>query len=171
MTTACLGDSLLPDDPQDLFAPRAIQVGDLITVVIQNDVRTIQSVQVQNDSSSEVTNPITSMVGTMTGITPNHQDEEERREQANTISQFQETVTATVTAVDRDKLTLTASSEVTLDKKKRHITLIGKVRKQDVTTDNRVSSQLLADAIIQVDGLHRSPVQPGIVSRVLRFLF
>ena len=164
-------DSLLPEQADDLFAPHQIRVGDLVTVVIENDVRTVQQVQVQNQSNSGISNPLTNIVGAITGITPDHEDQSARNETANTRSQFSETVTATVTEVERGNLTLRAVTSMKLDGKKREISLTGKVRRRDVGADNRVSSTLLADAIINVDGVHKSPVQPGIVSRVLRFLF
>lgn len=167
----CLGDSLLPEDPQDYFAPTKIRVGDLVTVVIQDSVRTTQQVQVKNEDSSGITNPISTLVGTVTGITPNHKDTADRNEQANTQSNFQQTITATVVAVEGENLALQAATRITLDGKQRKVSLTGKVRRRDVGADNRVSSQLVADAVIEVDGLHKSPVQPGIMSRILRFLF
>lgn len=164
-------DSLLPEDPQDLFAPLQIRVGDLVTVVVRDDARTVQQVNVANEASSKVTNPIAKLLSTVTGIEPTHDDEKERREIADTRSQFSETVTATVTKVERGNLSLEASRVVSLDGKKRTISLTGKVRRRDVGADNRVSSQLLADAVLQVEGLHKSPVKSGILSRVLRILF
>ena len=171
LVSPCLGDSLLPEEPQDYFAPIRLRVGDLVTVVIQNNVRTTQQVQITNESNSGITNSLTSMFNTLTGINPSHQDTNERTEQANTRSQFQETVTATVVALEGENLALRALSQVTLDGKRRKVSLTGKVRRRDVGADNRVSSQLLADAVIEVDGLHKSPVEPGIMSRILRFLF
>lgn len=171
LLSPALGDSLLPEDPNDLYSPTKIRVGDLVTVVIQDDVKTNQLVQVKNAASSGITNPISTLVGTLTGITPSHKDSADRAETAATQSQFNQTVTATVIGIDRENLALQATSEVHLDGKKRVISLTGKVRRRDVGTDNKVSSQYLADAVITVDGLHKSPVQSGLMTRVLRFLF
>lgn len=171
LLSPALGDSLLPEDPNDLYAPSHIRVGDLVTVVIQDDVKTNQLVQVKNAASSGITNPISTLVGTLTGITPSHKDSADRSETAATQSQFSQTVTATVVGIDRENLSLQATSEVHLDGKKRVIALTGKVRRRDVGADNKVSSQYLADAVISVDGLHKSPVQSGLMTRVLRFLF
>lgn len=171
LATACWADSLLPEDPSDLFAPNRIIVGDLVTVVIEDRVATSQQVAVQNRSNSGVANPILNLVGAITGISPDHEDQNQRDETATSNSQYSETITATVVAVDGNNLSLQASSQITLDGKKRGVTLTGKVRRRDIGADNKVSSLYLADAEVSVDGIHRSPVQPGIVTQVLRFLF
>ena len=171
LTAVSLADSLLPKAPQDLYAPEAIKVGSLVTVIINDNVRTIQTVQIQSEADSGPTGPLVTLLSAVTGFSPSHKDETERTEIANTQSQFSQTITATVTEVKGDVLALEAKRSIKLDGRARHLVFHGKVRRRDIGTDNKVDSELVADANIVVDGLHTSPVSPGILTRVLRVLF
>lgn len=171
LTTVVSADSLLPQVPQDLYAPEAIKVGSLVTVIINDNVTTVQTVQIQSKADAGVTGPLMTLLGTVTGITPDHKDETKRQEIANTQSRFSQTITATVVEVKGDVLALQAERTIKLDGRPRHLTFHGKVRRRDIGTDNKVDSELVADANIVVDGLHKSPVSPGILTRILRVLF
>lgn len=165
------GDSLLPTDSGDLFAPVQLIEGDLVTIVISDSVRTRQAVQVQNQSSAGVTGPLVDILGAFIGFRPSHSDEDGRNEIADSTSSYQDTVTARVVKVEGQVLNLEAHRVMKLDGKERKLSFFGKVRRQDVTTENRVGWELVADAQLSVDGLHKSPVGPGFLTRALRFLF
>lgn len=172
LTTGAWADSLLPEGHPDLYKAVCLQAGDLVTIVITDRVTTTQSVDLKSQDKSQAGGPLVQLLSAaILGIAPQHEDSADRKEAASSVSQFQDTVTATVTEVKGNVLTLQASRVVQLDGKTRTLTLQGQVRNQDVNPDNTVSSSLLANSVVKVDGLHQSPVEPGILTRILRVLF
>ena len=163
-------DSLLGED-SDLYAPVRLVEGDLVTIFISDRVRTRQAVQVENSSNAGIGGPLISLLSTVIGFSPSHDDNDGRDEIANSDTQFEETVTARVASVQGRNLVLEAHRKVVLDGKRRTLVFSGVVRRRDVGSNNRIPSSLVADAVLKVDGLHRSPVAPGIITRALRLFF
>lgn len=168
--TPALADSLL-DTSNDIFAPRQVKVGDLITISISDRSQTTQNVAVQSDNSGGITGPLASLAKTFIGIDLGHDDQAQRQESANSTTRFSDTVTAKVIKVEADRLHVQASRSVEIDGKKKTLALQGVCRRADVGTDNMVASDLLSDAVIKVDGIYNSPVQPGLLTRAFRLFF
>lgn len=170
----CLGpsaaDSLL-DTSNDLFAPRQVKVGDLVTISIADQSQTTQNVQVQSASNGGITGPLALLTKTITGIDLGHEDKGQRQEQANSTTRFSDTVTAQVVKVEADRLHLQASRSVEIDGKNKTLALEGICRRADVGPDNLISSDLIANAKIKVDGIYHSPVAPGLLTRMFRIFF
>lgn len=164
-------DSLLDPAQSDLFAPRTIAVGDLVTIRIADQSKTSAQVAVKSASEAGITGPLATLAETITGVNLGNQDEATRQETANSSTQYNDTVTARVVAIEGDRLVLRASRSVDLDGKKKALALEGVCRRADVGANNTITSDLLADAIIKVDGIYNSPVAPGLLTRVFRILF
>ncbi len=165
------GDSLFDPALGDIFAPRLILVGDLVTIRIADQSRTSQQVDVQSGSEAGITGPLATLATTITGIDLGNRDQASRSETAKAVTQYTDTVTARVVGVDGDRLILKASRLVNLDGKRKEIALEGVCRRADVAPNNVIFSDLLAEAVIKVDGVYNSPVQPGLLTRVFRILF
>ena len=77
----------------------------------------------------------------------------QKQDTAASKSEFTNTVTAKVVAVEAGNVVvIQAHSVMELDGKERELELNGRVRRQDIGFDNRVSSDRIADAVVKVDG-------------------
>lgn len=165
------GDSLLDAGQADMYAMRPLQVGELVTVVITDSVTTTQSVNIQNQNSSAVTLPLGSgLLGVLLGGKTSSDGKIQKQDSAASKSEFQNTVTAKVVAIEPGSVVLLqAHSKMELDGKERELDLTGRVRRQDIGFDNRVSSDRLADAVVTVDGATAAAGRGGF--GVFDFLF
>ena len=148
------GDSLFDPNQADMYAMRPLQVGELVTVVITDSVSTTQSVNIQNQNSSAVSLPLGSgLLDALLGGKMSSDGKIQKQDSAASKSEFQNTVTARVVAIEPGNVVLIeAHSKMELDGKERELELTGRVRRQDIGFDNRVSSDRLADAVVSVDG-------------------
>ncbi|MFN8613342.1 MAG: flagellar basal body L-ring protein FlgH [Vulcanimicrobiota bacterium] len=146
-------DSLL-DPNQDMYAMRPLQIGELVTVVITDSVATTQSVNIQNQNSSAVSLPLgTGLLDALLGGKMSSDGKIQKQDTAASKSEFTNTVTAKVVAVEAGNVVvIQAHSVMELDGKERELELNGRVRRQDIGFDNRVSSDRIADAVVKVDG-------------------
>lgn len=154
LSGVALGDSLFDPNQADMYAMRPLQVGELVTVVITDSVTTTQSVNIQNQNSSAVSLPLGSgLLDALLGGKMSSDGKIQKQDTAASKSEFQNTVTARVVSIEPGNVVLLeAHSKMDLDGKEREISLTGKVRRQDIGFDNRVSSERLADAVVLVDG-------------------
>lgn len=147
-------DSLLDVNQADMYAMRPLQVGELVTVVITDSVSTTQSVNIQNQNSSAVSLPLGSgLLDALLGGKMSSDGKIQKQDSAASKSEFTNTVTARVVSIEAGNVVvIEAHSNMELDGKERELELTGKVRRQDVGYDNRVSSDRIADAVVKVDG-------------------
>src|SRR5579883_164957 len=94
-------DSLLDPGNADLCGPRPLVPGQLITVVIVDQVNTNQSVTVKNDTAKTMSGPTgTGLLSFLLPFGVSNKGSEARTQQAQTSSSFQNTVTARIVAVE-----------------------------------------------------------------------
>ncbi|MEW6280136.1 MAG: flagellar basal body L-ring protein FlgH, partial [Candidatus Eremiobacterota bacterium] len=169
---AAPADSLLDPNAPNLYTPRPIQVGELITVEIVDKAKTVQGVDLKRKTETTLSGPTgTGLLEALLGFELGGGEDRKTSEQATSKQEFENTVTARVVAVEPgDVLVLEASNKVQLDGKERSVALRGRVRRQDVSPGNVVSSTMLADAVVTVEGATSSPVGGGILSWVLDIL-
>lgn len=159
-------DSMLEEGAAAFFTPRCPRVGDLVTVVIADEMNTVQSVTTSATSDTRLEGPLgDGLLSLLPPLGLKNEGTRKRQETAATRTRFQDTVTARVVAVEPgDVLVLAASRVVDLDGQRRTVQLKGRVRARDVGPDNTVPSTLVADAVVQVEGLHSSPTGSGLFS-------
>ncbi|MBS2038444.1 flagellar basal body L-ring protein FlgH [bacterium] len=147
-------DSLLDPNQADMYAMRPLQVGELVTVVITDSVSTTQSVNIQNQNSSAVSLPLgTGLLDALLGGKMSSDGKIQKQDQAASKSEFTNTVTAKVVSIEAGNVVvIQAHSVMEMDGKERELELNGRVRRQDIGFDNRVSSDRIADAVVKVDG-------------------
>jgi flagellar L-ring protein FlgH len=87
-------------------------------------------------------------------------------------------LSATVTAVVREvfpngNLLVEGSKEVIINNERQYITVTGVVRPEDITPDNSISSDLLADArlVYSGRGVLSDKQRPGLLGRVVDFVW
>lgn len=159
-----MADSLLPDGATDPYSPRPLMVGELVTVVVSDHVSTSQKVDLESDSSNDVSLPLgKGLLSLFLGGGMTSSGKSQRQEAASTTSDFQNTVTARVVEIlPGSVVVLEANSSVEIDGKTRELHLTGKVRRQDIPFNNRIGSEVLADARVTVDGAQASPNGAGL---------
>ena len=156
------GDSLFDPNQADMYAMRPLQVGELVTVVITDSVSTTQSVNIQNQNSSAVSLPLGSgLLDALLGGKMSSDGKIQKQDSAASKSEFQNTVTARVMAIEPGNVVLIeAHSKMELDGKERELELTGRVRRQDIGDILPVKPGLGDDSARQVMGL-RVPRQPA----------
>jgi flagellar L-ring protein precursor FlgH len=168
LASAAAADSLLSGSGADLYTPRPLRVGDLVTVLVVDKVNTIQSVQTTSQSQTALDGPAgTGLMGFLPGLGFTNGGNSERQEVAASKAEFSNTITARVVGVDGDVILLEAANHMDFDGRERQIALRGRVRRQDVLLNNTVSSDRLADLRVFVDGVTDSPVGGGFMSFIL----
>lgn len=171
LTGLSYGDSLLDPNQADMYAMRPLQVGELVTVVIIDSVSTTQSVNIQNQNSSAVSLPLGSgLLDALLGGKMSSDGKIQKQDSAASKSEFTNTVTAKVVSIEPGNVVvLQAHSKMELDGKERELDLSGRVRRQDIGFDNRVTSDRLADAVVLVDGATAAAGRSGF--GIFDFLF
>lgn len=166
-------DSLLDPSQANLFGPKQLKIGDLVTVSIIDRVQNTQTVDVKSDSNMNVSGPLgdgaLALLGTGLGLSS--EGSTGRKEASVSKSEFSHTVTARIVQVEGDQLVLEAKNRIEVDGKLREVSLRGRVRRQDVNaTTNQVASDRIADAEVFVEGANSSPAPGGIMSWILGIL-
>ena len=173
MAGVAAADSLLDPVACNLLAPRAMRVGDLVTIVVSDIVTTTQAVNNKSDTSNTLnTEGGSGLFSVFPGAGWGAQGNAQRKESAQTVSSFQNTITSRVVEVlPGGVVVVEAESSVRMDGKKRHMLFRGKVRRADIGPSNIVTSDKFADMNLAVDGNLMSPNGGGGLLHFLLFPF
>jgi len=163
LTGVAAADSILDPSVSDLLAPRPIHVGELVTIVVTDNITTNMVVANKSDTSSTLTAPSGSgLLSVFPGIGWATEGVAARTEASQTQSWYQNTVTSRVVEVlPGGVLVLQAETKMRVDGKLRHLVFRGKVRRAEIPQSNIVASDKFADAELLVDGNQASPNGSG----------
>lgn len=155
------GSLYSPNSSMDLFSDRkALRVGDIITVVLQERTSSKKSSNIGVKKENEVTQN----AGTVLGMTPglgnvglgiDVSGEREFKGEADTDQSNQLTGNITVTVVDvypNGTLSIRGEKWMTLNRGDEYIRVSGLVRPDDVSPENTVMSTKIANAHITYSG-------------------
>lgn len=162
-------DSLLDESAGNLYAPPPPRLGDLITILIVDQVNATQSVTARSTVADSTQGPAgEGLLALLPLFEISTGGEHQRQQLATSQSTFQDTVTARVVAVEPNGLLkVEASRLVVLDGRERRLTFRGVLRPQDVQADNRIASSQIAEATLDVEGMSSSPVGGGLLTWLL----
>lgn len=162
-------DSLLVESEANLFQPVRPKLGDLVTIYIVDQVTSSQTVQQNNTLADTTLGPTGGGILAAVPVFEITTGGDHKRNQSSTSTvSFVDTVTARVVGVEPNGLLkLEASRVVLMDGRERRVAFKGTVRPQDVQADNRIPSAVIADAVLEVEGMSASPVQGGFLSWIL----
>lgn len=156
---------------------KAAQVGDLITVVVVQGITASNGGSVATDRSFKSTSSIAAIAGHVktSGVanifSPSSTEDLAGKSQASTTSNLQTTLAGRVVAVlPSGLLVIEAERMLTMNNEKQTIVLRGLVRTGDVSPDNTVLSNAIADLQLELKGkgvLSDGTRSPNIVTRVL----
>lgn len=173
---AVLGDSLWNSNsrPQTVDV-RNFQVGDLLTINIIE--QSSANNQVATNGSEKNTFLLGPGAGKLTSLIPYMKAEAQNgykgSGQTSRAGSLTARLTVTVTNIDANGiLDIEGKQKIKVNKDEQQLHIKGRVRPQDVRSDNSVISSYIADADIEYQGTGSGESgQPGIVSRFLSWLF
>ena len=154
---------------------KARNVGDILTIVISESTTQTATKSRSNSKSGSVS------VGSGTGIfdfikafSANGSDSFEADGSATDTNRFSGQITVTVIEVlPNDNMIVEGTQSIWQNRDEHKITLRGTVRRDDVTMNNTVPSNKVADASIRFDG--KGPLnakqRQGILTQLFNFLF
>jgi flagellar L-ring protein precursor FlgH len=187
LTVPAYATSLFDEQGCDLFTTnRASQLGDLVTIVISestsagNRAATETSKKLNTDGQLSVSGFLEWIAGLPDVIqpikdltfTPSEEFSGEGR--VSTTGSFTTLVTATVVdKLPNGNLVIEGTREITLAKDTATLVIRGVVRPEDITIDNTIQSNQVAEMNISYtgDGIIAERQHDGILSRIFNFFF
>lgn len=138
---------------------KAARVGDLITIVVVDDLSANNAKSVSTARTFSASSGITALAGKLktSGVqqlfSPNSSQSLAGKSQASTTSNLQATLTGRVVAVlPSGVLVVEAERQLTMNNEKQTILIRGLVRTGDIAPDNSVPSNDVADLELQLKG-------------------
>ncbi len=157
---------------------KANKVGDIVTIVINEDARAsnISNSSTSKSNSVDMTGDfgnsfLNGLTGTIGASSANASSGAGNNSSRGTLTL---TLTATIQKVQEDgNFLIRGSREIDSNGEKRVTVVEGVVRPQDITNSNTISSALIADARIfhKGSGVVTEASRPGVIMRILNWIF
>jgi flagellar L-ring protein precursor FlgH len=168
------GESLFdPATYQPLAADRkAFKVGDLLTVVIQENASATSAVDSNAARSTGLAVQVDPLKGASRNLAASINTDANGGGRTQRSGRLLAQLTVSVTDVQPNgDLTIVGSQDLVINGEAQFISLQGKVRPKDITDGNLVSSTRVADAQIRFEGegFISEKSRPGWVTRLLSF--
>ena len=165
---------------QSLFADiKAHKVGDILTVLIYEQLRASNQVESKTENSSSWSTDVGPGVGTLDfipffGANADHDNSHDGKGENLRSGDLRAKMSVTVVAAKSNgDLIIEGSRTIGISGDRETITLTGTVRQKDITPENTIDSYLIADAEISYTGKGNADqaAKPGIFTRVLNWIF
>ncbi|MBO5588261.1 MAG: flagellar basal body L-ring protein FlgH [Anaerovibrio sp.] len=168
--------SLWSEDSRNIFSDRrASQVGDIVTVVI-SETATMTSTKNSSNSKSGKQN-LDAGLGIfdfLAAASASQNDNFSASGSATNSNTARGTITVTVTDVaPNGNLIIEGTQSIWNNKNEHKITLQGIIRPDDITYNNTIPSNKVAEATVKFDGKGplNSKQRQGIITQIFNFLF
>ena len=168
--------SLWSEDSRNIFSDRrASQVGDIVTVVI-SETATMTSTKNSSNSKSGKQN-LDAGLGVfdfLAAASASQNDNFTASGSATNSNTARGTITVTVTDVaPNGNLIIEGTQSIWNNKNEHKITLQGIIRPDDITYNNTIPSNKVAEATVKFDGKGplNSKQRQGIITQIFNFLF
>jgi flagellar L-ring protein precursor FlgH len=176
MAPVALGDSLWSDNSRPLYTnERVFKVGDLLTILIAEQSSASNQVATNgNEKNTFLMGPgagkLKKLIPLLGADSENGYSGTGKTSRAGNLTAR---LTVTVISIDPNGiLNVEGSQMIKVNKDEQNIHVKGRIRPQDVSADNSVLSSYIADADIEYKGTGSGESgQPGIISRILSWLF
>jgi flagellar L-ring protein precursor FlgH len=165
---------------QSLFTDiKAHQVGDILTVLIYEQLRASNQVETKTENKSSSSTQVGPGMGTLDFIPffkadADHDNTHNGKGENTRTGDLRAKMSVTVVATkDNGDLIIQGSRTIGISGDRETITLTGTVRPKDIAPDNTVDSYLIADAEISYTGKGNADqaARPGIFTRILNWIF
>jgi flagellar L-ring protein precursor FlgH len=174
--SSAAAESLWSDNSNDLYQDYPdYEMGDIITVVIEEDASAIQSANSDASQSSEYS---AEEGGGFLDFIPffdfSYSDSESADGQTQRSGTLQADITTEVVELrENGNLKIQGSKRVKINGEIQTIVLEGVIRPQDINFDNEVSSKRVSNANIEYEGegVVGDKQDPGVLTRLFNFIF
>lgn len=171
--TATAGSLIDPTHYRGIAADgRTLQAGDLITVLVLETATASSLATTRADSETQIGVSASDGRGEI-GLNAATRGRGVAAGRTVRSGEFRAQIAATVIAVPAPGVVeIEGEQELTINGEKQRITLNGRVRMQDVGSDNMVLSSRIANGRITLDGngdVHRAQ-RPSVIARLMRWL-
>lgn len=165
----------------DTFKPlitdqRAYRAGDALTVLVLENSSAFTSADTDLGRSTDISAAVSTSTGiasSLNGATINFGNTSEGMGQTSRAGRLQAQITVSVTAVEPNgDLRISGTKVIEVNREKQMFQITGKVRREDISNDNTISSNRLADVNIAFtgDGDISQKQRPGLISRILDWM-
>ncbi len=164
------------DDSSNLFADDVPnEVGDIITVVIDENVAINDSLKATSKKTSDASvSDGTGILDFIKGFGFKANNNYSGQDSVQRSRNYRATITVMVTEVlPNGNLVIEGEKKVSAGRESVVVALKGVIRPQDVDADNTIKSSLIAnpEIVIRGKGISASVRKPGIITQILNFLF
>ncbi|TDO94487.1 flagellar L-ring protein precursor FlgH [Halanaerobium saccharolyticum] len=167
--------SLWSDNSKDLYQDYPdYEMGDIITVVIEEDASAIQSANSDTSQGSEYNAEGGGLLDFIPFLDFSYSDSESADGQTQRSGTLEADITTEVVELrDNGNLKIKGKKRVKINGEIQTIILEGVIRPQDINFDNEVSSKRVSNANIEYEGkgVVGDKQDPGVLTRVFNFIF
>ncbi len=168
-------ESLWSDNSQDLYQDYPdYEMGDIITVVIEEDASAIQSANSDASQDSNYNAESGGLLDFIPFFDFSYSDSETADGQTQRSGTLEADITTEVVELrDNGNLKIQGSKRVKINGEIQTIVLEGVIRPQDINFDNEVSSKRVSSANIEYEGegVVGDKQDPGLLTRLVNFIF
>lgn len=170
-------NSLWSDDSANLYKSKekAYSVGDIVTVIIEEDTNAVQSANTSTSQGSSVdAGAGFGLFSFLTSFGFNYGDDDDAQGQTQRTGSIEADITATIVdTTDNGNFKIEGTKKIKVNGEEQIIKLLGVIRKEDIDEENNVSSKNLADASIELEGqgVVTEKQRPNIFQRFLNWIF
>ena len=168
-------ESLWSDNSQDLYQDYPdYEMGDIITVVIEEDASAIQSANSDASQDSSYNSESGGLLDFIPFFDFSYSDSETADGQTQRSGTLEADITTEVVELSENgNLKIQGSKRVKINGEIQTIILEGVIRPQDINFDNEVSSKRVSNANIEYEGegVVGDKQDPGLLTRLVNFIF
>lgn len=186
LSTAAFAEdnSLWSDEAQNLYqdlykdeveTPREFEVGDVITVVIEEDIDAAQSANTQTGRDSSVdAGPGLGLLDFIQLLGFGYSDESSANGQVSRKGKLRASITTTVDSkTSAGNLKIVGTKKLMVNEEQQIIKMSGIIRPDDISEENTISSKNVADASIEFTGkgVVAEKQKPGFLEKLFNWIF
>ncbi len=173
--SSAAAESLWSDNSKDLYQDYPeYEMGDIITVLIEEDASAIQSANSDASQDSNYNAESGGLLDFIPFFDFGYSDSESADGQTQRSGTLQADITTQVVDLkENGNLKIQGTKRVKINGEIQTIILEGVIRPQDINFDNEVSSKRVSDANIEYEGegVVGDKQDPGLLTRLFNFIF
>ncbi|PUU89139.1 MULTISPECIES: flagellar basal body L-ring protein FlgH [Halanaerobium] len=174
-TSAAAAESLWSDNSKGLYQDYPeYEMGDIITVVIEEDASAIQSANSDASQGSDYNAEGSGFLDFLPFFDFSYSDSESADGQTQRSGTLEADITTEVVELrENGNLKIQGTKRVKINGEIQTIILEGVIRPQDINFDNEVSSKRVSNANIEYEGegVVGDKQDPGVLTRLFNFIF
>jgi flagellar L-ring protein precursor FlgH len=169
-------NSLWSNEAADMYEDRPeYEVGDIITVIINEDASAVQSANTNTSQSSSVEGEAGSGIfGFLKAFGLGYSDQGSAEGETQRTGTLEADITTQINEImPNGNYQILGNKNIKINGEQQVIKLRGIIRAEDITLDNTISSQKVARADIEYEGqgVVADKQEPGIFKKVLNWFF